>query len=68
MDLGLSEESKERVTNLTGRVVLMLQQRNFSAAETSAFILCLQGLLDHQCKKHGVEPINGSPDDQRVGH
>lgn len=47
---------KEKVTAVTGRIVLMLQQRNFSAAETSALIACLQGLLDHQCKKHGIKP------------
>ena len=60
MKLKLTKESKERVTNLTGRIVLMLQQRDFSAAETSALILCLQGLLDHQAKKHGIEPVNGT--------
>lgn len=58
----LSKESKERVTNLTGRIVLMLQQREFSASETSALIICLQGLLEYQAKKHGIEPkVNNDP-------
>lgn len=51
--MSLSQESKERVTAMTGRVVLMLQQRDFSAGETSALILCLQKLLEHQRLKHG---------------
>lgn len=53
----MNEASKERVTEMTGRIVLMLQQRDFTAAETSALILCLQKLLEHQVKKHGIEPV-----------
>jgi hypothetical protein len=55
--MSLSQESKDRITAMTGRVVLMLQQRDFSAAETSGLILCLQGVLDEQCRKHGIEPV-----------
>ena len=48
----MTEQSKERVNNLTGRIVLMLQQRAFTAEETSALIICLQRLLDFQINKH----------------
>lgn len=48
---------KDKVTKTVGRVVLMLKQRDFSAGETSALIMCLQKLLEHQCEKHGIKPV-----------
>lgn len=45
---------KEKVSNTVDRVVLILQQRNFTADETKALIKCLEELLKVQMKKHGV--------------
>ena len=42
---------KEKITNTTARVILMLQQRAFTEAETDALIKCLQALLKHQVDK-----------------
>jgi hypothetical protein len=50
---------KEKVAITVARVVLILQQRDFSAAEINALIHCLQKLLEEQCKKHGIEPWRG---------
>lgn len=47
---------KPKIEATLGRIILMLQQREFTAAETSALILCLQSLLDIQCEKHNIEP------------
>jgi hypothetical protein len=55
---GLTEKEKERVTNLTSRVVLLLQERNFTGIETKALIKCLEGLLNHQLEKHRGDSKN----------
>lgn len=57
MKMELTPEQKSRITAMTGRVTLMLQQRDFTATETSALIHCLQALLDEQCRKHGIAPV-----------
>ena len=44
----LSFASCERVQNMAFRIVTQLKQREFTAQETSALILCLQSLLDVQ--------------------